>query len=199
MTKATYTVRQSQGAGDLAAMVSLRTQAEVWLREQGIRQWTPDYDAYARDVLAATVAAGTAWVVDDAAGNIIATIHADGPDLDFWTADDEPDQALYVGKMIVSRSHTGQDLGGALLDWASRRAQRLGHRWLRLDCRRDNERLHEYYRLHGFTHVRTVVPQQRRTESGALFQRPAGTVTVRSIEIDEKRPAISRDQEGSQA
>jgi len=43
-----------------------------------------------------------------------------------------------------------------------------------LDAWRDNEGLHAYYRDRGFTHLRTVEAEGRR--SGALFQRPAGQV-----------------------
>ncbi len=162
------------GAGDVAAVLGLRVEAEEWLRARGIAQWTPDYDDYARQVLRAAVDAGTAWVVDDL--GVVATVSLNGPDLDFWDPVDGPDTGLYLGKMIVARSHAGRDIGAALMNWASLRAAAAGKVWLRLDCRRDNTRLHSYYEERGFTHVRTVVPAGRRTMSGALFQRPAGAV-----------------------
>jgi GNAT superfamily N-acetyltransferase len=164
-------------ADDIAAVLDLRTEAEDWLRRRGIQQWTPDYDDYARGVLRDAVDARTAWVIVDGGGQVVATVSLNGADLDFWTADDQPDTGLYLGKMIVARSHAGRQLGDAVMNWASIRAYRAGKRWLRLDCRRDNKRLHAYYLDRGFTHVRTVVPPGRRTESGALFQRPAGQVT----------------------
>ena len=42
-----------------------------------------------------------------------------------------------------------------------------GRPWLRLDCAKHNTRLHDYYRAHGFTHLRTIDLPHR--ESGALF------------------------------
>lgn len=68
-------------------------------------------------------------------------------------------------------------LGDAILNWASLRAAAAGKKWIRLDTRRDNTGLHRYYLRRGFEHVRTVFPPRWRTESGALFQRPAGSVT----------------------
>lgn len=171
----TYAVRLAV-AEDVDAMIRLRTEAEQWLRDNDIRQWTADYDQYARDVLRDAVAAGKAWVVEDD-GQVIATISLNGPDLVLWHPEDDPATALYLGKMIVSRRYAGQDLGAALMNWASLRAAKAGKTWIRLDVRRDNINLHRYYETRGWTHVRTEVPEHRRTESGALFQRRAGSVT----------------------
>ncbi len=49
-------------------------------------------------------------------------------------------------------------------------AAAYGRRSLRLDCMRDNTRLHDYYRKLGFTLVRMVEHPTRK--SGALFQQP---------------------------
>ncbi|GGM22386.1 GNAT family N-acetyltransferase [Dactylosporangium sucinum] len=155
-------------------MISLRTEAEQWLRDRDVTQWTSDYFDYARTVMTASVVAGIAWVVE--AGDEVVATAALSPqaDMDFWDIEDDPDSALYLGKMIVSRAHAGRGLGSSILDWASHRAHRLDKRWVRIDVRRDNDRLHAYYLKLGFQHVRTVKPEHRRTESGWLAQRPAG-------------------------
>jgi len=74
--------------------------------------------------------------------------------------------------MLVARSEAGRDLGSAMLDWASRRANQEGKHWLRLDAWASNEQLHEYYLSEGFQLVRLLKFAHRG--SGALFQRPAG-------------------------
>src|SRR6266508_4917694 len=183
-----YTVRPAAD-GDVDALIGLRTEAEKWLRDQAIRQWTDDYHDYARDVLRSAVEAGTAWVVEDD-GLVVATISMNGPDPDFWDPEDEPDSALYLGKMIVARSHAGRDLGDALMNWASLRARGMGKRWMRIDVRRDTKRLHRYYLDRGWIYVRTVDPPRRRTESGTLFQRPAGTITPASTTLTEAPCAV---------
>lgn len=179
----TYSVRAAI-EDDLEAIIGLRAEAERWLEAAGIRQWTEDYSDYARGVLRTAVKEGTAWVIQDRHA-VLATVSLTGADLDFWTDADDPDSGLYLGKMIVARSHAGHYLGGAIMNWASRRAVGAGKQWLRLDCRRDNDRLHAYYLAHGFVHVRTVFPPPRRTQSGALFQRPAGYETPGQVMVVE--------------
>ncbi len=181
MTPPTYPIRLATDA-DVDAIIGLRSEAETWLRRRGIQQWTDDYHDYAREVLRTSVAAGAAWVVETE-GRVIATITVvDEADRDFWDPGDDLASALYLGKMIVARSHAGQQFGAAIMNWASRKAQAAGKRWVRLDVRRDNLRLHRYYQAHGWQHVRTVYPPRRRTESGTLFQRRAGHITpARSV------------------
>jgi GNAT superfamily N-acetyltransferase len=168
--------------GDLDEIISLRTEAEDWLRAAGIEQWTDDFHDYARAALADGVDRGVTWVVVDGDA-VVATVTLNGPDLDFWQPRYRPESGLYLSKMIVARSHAGQGVGGAVLNWATQRAARAGKTWLRLECRRDNLRLHGYYLRHGFDHVATVVPPNRRTHSGALFQRPAGLVVPSTVAL----------------
>jgi GNAT superfamily N-acetyltransferase len=167
------TIRRAELA-DLPAMIALRTEAEQWLRQQGITQWTSDYFDYARNVMTASVEAGIAWVVEHDDEVVATASLSPDADMDFWTIADVPDSALYLGKMIVARQYAGRGFGDGILDWASNRARILGRNWLRIDVRRDNARLQAYYLNRGFVHVRTVRPALRRTESGWLAQRPAG-------------------------
>jgi GNAT superfamily N-acetyltransferase len=175
----TYAFRPAT-ADDLDAVIALRTEAEDWLRAAGIEQWTADYHDMARDVLRTAVERGVAWVVVDG-GTVVATVTLNGPDLDFWQPADAPDTGLYLSKMIVARGHAGRGLGAAILNWAAGRAGWAGKEWLRLECRRDNLLLHAYYQAHGFAHLRTVKPPHRRTQSGALFQRAAGTIQTGTL------------------
>jgi GNAT superfamily N-acetyltransferase len=181
-----YPIRRA-GAGDVDALLQLRAEAERWLRDQGVVQWTDDYQDYAREVLRTSAEAGKAWVVDDGAGQVVATVTLNGPDPDFWGWADDQDDGLYLGKMIVARSWRGRQVGDALLNWAGRRAAAASKTWVRLDCRRDNRRLQQYYLDRGFTHVRTYHAPGRRTESGWLAQRPAGVQTAAGTLLDEAR------------
>lgn len=185
-----YPIRRAR-PDDLAAVLALRREAERWLADRRIVQWTPDYGEYAVGVLTAWVESGTAWVVEDD-GQVVATVSAMRlPDLDFWGWLDAMDRidALYLGKMIVARSYAGRGLGDAIMNWASQRAVEAGLSWLRIDVRRDNTRLHRYYEQRGFSHVRTWYRRGRRTKSGWLAQRPAGLRTDTAAVVVEPCPA----------
>lgn len=170
-----YAIRQANPP-DLRPLMNLRLEAESWLKAANIRQWTEDYAEHGHQVLREAIDHGDAWLISSPNGDPVGTVTLDGPDLDLWDPADDPADALYVYKMIVARPHSGRGLGDAILNWASQRAARAGASWLRLDCRRDNDRLHDYYKARGFELVRTVSQPRRPTNSGALFQRQAGTI-----------------------
>jgi GNAT superfamily N-acetyltransferase len=115
---------------------------------------------------------GQCWLVEEG-GRAIGTVTIDDcADEEFWRPEDDPDNALYLHRMVTIREVAGREIGSALLDWASRRAASLGKRWVRLDAWRSNSGLYRYYTERGFELVRTVELPHRT--SGALFQRQAG-------------------------
>jgi len=168
-----YTIRPATSA-DLDTLMQLRSEAEAWLRQAGIQQWTEDYAEHGHRVLRDAVERGVTWLITTTEGEPVGTVTLNGPDHDFWRDEDKPDDAVYVYKMIVARGHDGRGLGDAILNWSGHKAVEAGRSWVRLDCRRDNYRLHGYYKARAFEHVRTVSPPPRPTNSGALFQRGAG-------------------------
>nr|MDT0519886.1 GNAT family N-acetyltransferase [Streptomyces sp. DSM 41633] len=156
---------------ELGTVTALWGQAAEWLNNRGIDQW--QY-APREERIAANIAAGECYLVED--GDVaIATITLDRfADSEFWTEEEAAQPALYVHRMVVRRDVSGGELGSAMLDWASEQAKAAGLEWLRLDAWRDNNALQEYYLGRGFEHVRTVKAEGR--SSGALFQRAAGQV-----------------------
>lgn len=91
-----------------------------------------------------------------------------GPDRDFWTEDDDLHSAWYL--MRVMTADHGHGYGKQLIETVAVAAAAAGRRSLRIDCMRDNTRLHDYYRSLGFRPVRVVDHPTRK--SGALFERP---------------------------
>ncbi|MGW0598363.1 GNAT family N-acetyltransferase [Streptomyces sp. NPDC002776] len=156
---------------ELGAVEALLREASAWLASRGIDQW--QYPPH-RDRITAALERGVCFLAFED-GEPIATMQVDDfADPEFWTPDDQPDAALYVHRMAVTRETAGVGVGGMLLDWASERAASQGKRWLRLDAWKDNQGLHRFYKDAGFTLLRTVDLPHRR--SGALFQRPTGLV-----------------------
>ena len=155
---------------DLETVQSILAEASTWLASRGIAQWPTGFrKERSRRRIEQGIEQGTV-LLSFVQGEPVATITLDGwADPEFW---DASDNAGYVHRLAVRRSWAGRGIGEALLDWAGQRVAERGGRWLRLDCMRDNKRLHAYYRRLGFEHVRDVELGHRI--SGSLFQRPAG-------------------------
>ncbi|MEW2315210.1 GNAT family N-acetyltransferase [Streptomyces bauhiniae] len=151
---------------ELGTVETLLRGASSWLASRGIDQW--QYPPH-RDRIMAALEQGVCFLAFEDE-EPIATIQVDEfADPEFWTPDDDPNDALYVHRMAISREAAGGGIGGRLLDWAADRAAWQGKGWLRLDAWKDNEGLHRYYKGAGFTLLRIVNLPHRR--SGALFQR----------------------------
>ncbi|MFF9436831.1 GNAT family N-acetyltransferase [Streptomyces sp. NPDC014735] len=160
---------------DADALMKLRLEAEDWLAAQGIDQWrSPGFRDRALDKWKADIAAGRTYVVENSDEAVIGTVTLARPDTDFWSSADDLDSAVYVAKLISTRSTTGARLGGRIIDWAASVARRNGRSWVRLDCDRANSRLQDYYLREGFTHVRTESPDHRL--SGWMAQRRADVI-----------------------
>jgi GNAT superfamily N-acetyltransferase len=165
---------------ELDAVAELWDEGSRWLASRGIDQW--QYPPR-RETIAHNIAAGECWLVEEE-GRVIGTITVDDcADEEFWRPEDDPDDALYLHRMVTIREVAGREIGSAVLDWASHRAASLGKRWLRLDAWRSNKQLQRYYANRGFRHVRTVDLPHRR--SGALFERRAGVVLGRGPHVHD--------------
>lgn len=159
---------------DADTLMALRLEAEQWLANAGVDQWrNPATRTPALKKWQADIAAGRTWVVEDRE-DAVATVTLAPPDRDFWNANDQPENAMYVAKLITARSARGRNLGGQLLDWVGIQAQQQGKAWIRLDCWRTNTKLQKFYTGEGFQHVRTEAPPHRL--SGWLGQRASSVV-----------------------
>ncbi|WP_131740919.1 GNAT family N-acetyltransferase [Actinomadura roseirufa] len=155
-------------ADDLAEVVELLNSVADWLTSRGINQWASRFSA---EQMAPIIERGEVYLVREN-GSAIATVtvSANG-NSEFWTAEELAEPARYVAKLATAREHAGQGLGELLLRWTIDLGARQGARWIRLDAWRTNYRLHDFYRGAGWSHLRTVELEHRR--SGALFQHPA--------------------------
>ncbi|MER7787938.1 GNAT family N-acetyltransferase [Streptomyces sp. NPDC097640] len=159
---------------ELPKLIAFRKEAASWLSELGTDQWGRPYPG---DLLLASIEAGTVFMVRDGeqtAATITLTPEAEEG---LWTEGELSEPSMFVNKLTVARTHSGQNLGGRLLDWAGDRAYRASAKWLRLDAWTTNEGLQRYYLRQGFEHVRTVheggAVNGGPRVSGWLAQRPA--------------------------
>jgi len=69
---------------------------------------------------------------------------------DFMWQNEEKVNALYIGKLGVSREYSGRGYARVMLDYANMMAQRKGKQYLRLDCYADRKNLCKLYEDYGF-------------------------------------------------
>lgn len=161
---------------DLNPVIALRIAAEEWLHASGADQWR-NRERGIQNIEEGIQSGKTFVVVESTDRNaVVATITLSGPDLDWWHHKDNPDDALYLYKFIISNAWRGTGLGNEILDWACGQAGRQGKTYLRLDCWRTNLKLHGYYKSRAFRHIRTESLPGRG--SGALFERDAKARTA---------------------
>ncbi|MFD7499953.1 GNAT family N-acetyltransferase [Streptomyces sp. NPDC059850] len=162
-------------------IASMWAEASQWLKSRGLDQWQYPADA---EKIARDIERGNAYVAHRVRNHqnaieYVGTITVDNfADPEFWTAHDNPDEALYGHRIITLPELRGQAVGLTLLDWASVKAEEEGKKWFRVDAWKTNAELGSYYERQGFEHVRTVDLPHRR--SGALYQRRAGMVSDRA-------------------
>jgi GNAT superfamily N-acetyltransferase len=147
-------IRQATGEDARALFETLR-EAAHWVEQMdGTIMWVEgELD---EDRVRAEVEAGL-FVVAEADSTVVGAIRFQLADQLFWPDLDGRDSA-FVHRLAVRRSHAGQGISMALLQWAVDRARSLGKRYLRLDCDADRPRLRALYerfgfRLHSFRQV----------------------------------------------
>jgi hypothetical protein len=87
-----------------------------------------------------------------------------------WTQSQRSDLAVYVSRLIVSRSYAGSGLGAELINWAGKWArQQYGARWIRIDVWTTNIALHSYYKRQEFRFLKFC--EDAEYPSAALFQK----------------------------
>lgn len=165
---------------DHDSIVALIDGAADWLRtkntDQWAQPWPSEQDRSHR--IQRDLRAGKTWVATQDQA-LVATLTADSDDSPVWPKESRFEPAVYVCRLVVSRSHAGEGLGAAFLDWAGLRArQRYGARWVRVDVWTTNHALHTYYRQHGFEFYGLSEEVDDDYPSAALFQKP--TQDIRS-------------------
>ncbi len=182
MTLPVY-VRQALTEYDIVEVATMWNRSAAWLRSRGLDQW--QYPVKWENIRK-SVAEGTCWLVTTAEGKVTGTITVESTADPYWLPSDNPDDALYVHRMVVDDGARGSELGAALLDWAAQRARKAGKSWLRLDVWKSNSALHQYYLDRGFSLVR--INDNPSDPTGVCFQRPAPVELHRGPDEIETNP-----------
>jgi ribosomal protein S18 acetylase RimI-like enzyme len=169
---------------DLDRILQLRDEAACWLAAMGSDQWQdswPTADQKAEKIAESIRSQETwmLWIGDIRAGTVAVDEYAE-PAL--WTPAERTEPAYYVHRFIIARSHGGNGLGAAVLNWCSDLAERNDKKWIRIDVWTTNFRLQEYYLNQQFERVRTIYSEY---PSGAVLQRPAKIINADQLPILE--------------
>ncbi len=167
--------------GDFEKVRRLVREAADWLREskrtdQWAKPW-PDWSGH-RERILSDLLKGRTWMVwDGPAPAATLTVDTEEPlslnEQPIWPAHKRRERALYVRRVVVSRSHAGIGLGAGLLDWAADVA-RKDHEaaFIRIDVWTTNLELHAYYEGQGFARSEGRDPRELADyPSQALFER----------------------------
>lgn len=176
---------------DLNLILDMIEEAADWLRAKGSSQWNrPWPNEKERDArVGRGLTVGRTWIVEDD-GIPIATITC-APDANptLWTRSEQADPAVYVSRLVVSRSYAGQGIGAELIDWAGRwAAHQYGAQWIRIDVWTTNIAVHSYYERLSFWFVKFCDAVEY--PSAALFQKPTANFSVTSTPRLNEQPDL---------
>ena len=146
-----YIVRQAT-KDDEAAILSVLTEAADWLRSNGMAMWQTDeldQNKMARSI-------GDFYVAEDLAGTAAGVVKLQIDDDEFWP-DVRKSESVFLHRLAVRRAFAGGGLSKVLLNFAVRKAESLGKRFLRLDCAVERPKLRAVYENYGFTYHSDIV------------------------------------------
>jgi len=183
------------GADDMSTIIGLINEARRWLPAKNTDQWaTPWPTLAARDarVLRDLKAARTVLVEDDQLATAATVTCNPTGNRRLWPLDEQAESAVYIARLIVSRSHAGERIGEALVDWAGACARRSwGAQWIRIDVWTTNAALHGYYEKRGFQYYDTrKFSNGEYYPSAALFQKPTAEIDEESLSRFTWTPAM---------
>lgn len=158
---------------DLTDILKLFDQVQAWLIASGLAgQWGTEpfsESELQRERFSGWLEHGLLYALcnqDRVVGSLV--INPEIPSYAKQACEQHPKQALYLEAFAVHPNLRGKGLGGRLLEFAEREAERQNIGWLRLDCWADNNRLKRYYLERGY---REFAQCELGTWRGAVFEK----------------------------
>ena len=130
---------------ETAVVSSILQDAAQRLVDRGEALWTPEqFDAERLEPIIQADEVILAYLENHAVG----TAFLEREDPTFWP-DVPAGESLFIHKLAVRSTMTGQGVATAIMDWAKLEVARVGRRFLRLDCA-DRPKLRAVYEGMGF-------------------------------------------------
>ncbi len=133
---------------DVPVVQRLLDGARAWLSSRGIAQWEAPFRP---EEFHQAANEGRLFLAVDDNGQPVGSLQLSFQGGDTW--EEHPGRAVYVHRLVVSRSASGMGVAGQMLEWARKQGATKGLDHLRLVCNEYNKKLVEHYKLLGFTAV----------------------------------------------
>ena len=143
MTQSIVTAQPS----DTAAVSAILKEAADWCMAQGVPLWKAD--ELAPEHIAKEIQDQLFHMVLDEGGIPFAVFKLQWSDTLYWP-EFPVDEAAYIHRIAVKRSHAGRGVTPVILDWAVEQARAKKLKYLRLDTEASRIRLRAVYERFGF-------------------------------------------------
>ncbi|WP_456274587.1 GNAT family N-acetyltransferase [Bacillus sp. AK031] len=138
---------------DLDQVLQLLVGAAEWLQTKDTSQWDyyiSDLEGNTEEVLESIQRQNTYILEKDgeSAASVTLENHPNEWDCEIWAEEAERKDVIYLHRLVVKRSLSGNGVGNALMEWAKEEARRRDKKYIHFDCLASNKGLNNYYQRH---------------------------------------------------
>lgn len=139
---------------ELKYVFSLINERIHWMDKMGINQWNKiDYwKSYPTSYFYIACSEKRLYILKDEELNRIVAVGVLSEKDNRWNDDK---QAIYLHNFVTAIDV--KNIGSTFLEYCEEYATLLCKNYMRLDCKKSNEKLNKYYEMHGYVYVEEVV------------------------------------------
>lgn len=134
---------------DIADILEIiKTRCE-WFQKKNIDQWNPSFylKKYNRTYFLEQLTNGNELYVAKLNKKVVGAMLIKFSDKSYWEDDQK---SLYIHHLASRLDNSGGGVGTMLLNYAYHLAEKYDKEYVRLDCKKSNQKLNEYYQSNGF-------------------------------------------------
>ena len=139
---------------EIEYVFSLINERIRWMDKMGINQWNKiDYwKYYPASYFYIACSEKRLYILIDEVLNRIVAVGVLSKKDNRWKDDG---QGIYLHNFVTAIDV--KNIGSKFLEYCEEYAMSLGKRYMRLDCKKSNDKLNKYYELHGYVYKESVV------------------------------------------
>lgn len=133
---------QKENISDIMDIIKERCE---WLKKNNIDQWANNYlGKYNEDYFNEVMQLHKLYIVEQE-NKVIGVFLLKEEDKDYWNNDDK---AYYIHHLATRVGYTG--IGSKIIKFIEQLAKENSKKYIRLDCKKSNDELNQYYQKQGF-------------------------------------------------